>query len=76
MTHPQLKDLPDPYVEQENSMGNYHVVPNIKTRMIEIRGGDKTGSKVAEFPFDETKEIIEQMRVARRNFELMQLAAK
>jgi hypothetical protein len=76
MTHPQLKDLPDPYVEQERPVSNYHIVPNLKTKMLEIRGGNKTGMKLHEVPIDESKDFIQQMRVARQNFELMQLAAK
>ncbi len=52
-------------------MSNYTVVPNIRTRMIEIRGGSLNGTKICEFPLDETKEIIQQMIAARKKFEFM-----
>jgi hypothetical protein len=53
------------------TMSNYTVVPNIKTGMIEIRGGSKNGTKLHEYPFDEVDDVIRQMGAATSQFVFM-----
>jgi hypothetical protein len=52
-------------------MSNYTAVANIKTGMIEIRGGSANGTKLYEYPFDEADDVIAQMIDASKQFALM-----
>lgn len=52
-------------------MSNYTVIPNIKTGMIEVRGGSANGTKICEFPLDEAADIIDQMVAASKKFAFM-----